>query len=361
LHLRFWRVRRLPFKLLFVYKEYLFDHALNSLVQHLRRNYRNIHFLAFTPEQRPRSNPGLSTEVFLRALNEVVPDVVFDYGLILTPAEVDAILARGAQVVASVPGIHSFFFSAPPMTQREALDVLRRHALYLVPHAPHVARLRREGVNAVEFPFWYDPQWFRPIRTEARFEILFVGDLHTPLNANRRELLERLSHHYDITIASARDPEIKLAHYLGHTSDPRQLNLWLNQACLVLGSDRLADTSALNSLPGQFIFYDDQFFIRQRTYLTLGAGACYLVERHPEIQRKFTDGEEVVLWGEFRELVEKARRLLGNSALRRRIGQKAHARALAEHSTPVRAQQLVALLEAVAAPAPTRDRGARKN
>ncbi len=183
------------------------------------------------------------------------------------------------------------------------------------------------------------------IKKKEIYDVLFIGDLITPLNKNRLELVKVLSRDYKIALATSRDPQLPNIQYIGSTFDPRKLNVWLNQARLVVGSDRLADTQTLNNLPGQSIFYDDEFFIRQRAYVVLGSGSCYLVERHPEIERKFKDGEEIVLWDDYEDLINKTGNLLKDSNKRQSISLHAHARALAEHSTPVRCNQLLQLLD----------------
>ena len=340
-----WRNRRkLKTRLLFCYKEYLYDYELYSMIRFLKRNYINIDFIGFSPDERPRATPGFSSEKFFRKLNMCKPDMVFTYEKILSCQEIDKVLDLGIKLMSTTCGVHSFGYGGAK-SQPDAVAQLRKHDLYLVPHAPHVAGLRKESINAVEFPFWFDPDWFRPIPTKKIYDILFVGDILTPLNANRLELLKFISQYHQVALISDHDPQLHNVFYVGHTANPRKLNLCMNQAKLVLGSDRLADKKQLNHLPGQYIIYDDDFFIRQRAYPVMGSGACYLVERHPEIERKFEDGEEIVLWDDYEDLFGKVKSMLNDASVRERIGGKARAKCLAEHSVYVRVGQFINLME----------------
>ena len=231
------------------------------------------------------------------------------------------------------------------MSQTEAIENLAKYDLYLVPHAPHVPKLRSVGINAVEFPFWFEPTWFYPIIKEKLFDVLFVGDFTTPLNKNRLELLKLLSKNYKVAVASNQNTLLPNVHHLGATTNPHKLNEWINLSRITIGSDRLAEKKSLNDTPGQHIFmYDDEFFIRQRTYLTMGAGACYFVERHGEIEKKFVDGEEIVLWDNYQDLVDKVKYMLRNNAERDSIASKAAVKSLTEHATSVRVDQLVQMM-----------------
>ena len=315
------------------------------MLRFLGNNYTNFDSLGFKPEIRPRDNPALSSKILFKKIAQFKPDLLFTYEKILAPQEIEQIVKLGIKLVTNTCGVHSLYYGAPPITQPEAISLLRQHAMYLVSQAAHIARLRDERVNALEFPFWYDSDWFHPLPIEKKYDIFFVGDFSAPLNTNRLELLTVLAQNFRVTLASGQNPQISNLQYLGVSEDPRQLNLWFNQSRLVIGSDRLSNIQVMNNLPGQYLFYEDDFFIRGRTYLALGSGACYLVEKNQAIEKKFNDGEEIVLWDNYPDLLEKAQQLLANHVLREQIAQNAYQKTLAEHSTPIRARQLVDLLE----------------
>ncbi len=342
--LEFWRTRRqLKIKLLFVYKEYHYDHELYAMIRFLKKNYTNVDYIGFSPVERPRENPGLSSKKLFKKLDDFKPDIVFTYEKILSIGEVDHIVRAGIKLVTNTCGVHTFSYGGT-RSQTEAMEQLRKHSLYLTSHAAHIPALVKEGVNAKEFPFWYEPEWFRPLDIPKLYDILFLGDIVTPLNSNRMELIRFLSQEHKITLVSDHDPKLPNVVCIGSTPNPHKLNLWINQSKLVLGSDKLGNIQGLNNLPGQYIFYKDEYFIRQRVYPIMGAGACYLVEKHLEIEKRFKDGEELVLWEDYDDLALKVKFLLQDAKECKRIGANAYARCFSEHSVNIRAVQLVELI-----------------
>lgn len=343
--LKFWRNRRkLNTRLLFVYKNYHYDHELYAMIRFLKKNYTNIDYVGFSPKERPRENPGLSSKKLFRKLDDFKPDVVFTYEKILSPGEVDRIVRAGIKLVTNTCGVHTFSYGGT-RSQAEAMEQLRKHSLYLISHAPHIPTLIKEGVSVREFPFWYEPEWFRPLDIPKLYDILFLGDIVTPLNSNRMDLIRFLAQKNKIALASDYDPMLTNVVSIGSTPNPHKLNLWINQAKLVLGSDKLGSIEGLNNLTGQYIFYKDEYFIRQRAYPIMGAGACYLVEKHPEIEKRFKDGEEIVLWDDYEDLTAKVKLLLQDAKEYKRIGANAHARCFSEHSVGVRVGQFIELID----------------
>ena len=336
--------RKLPKRLLYLYKKKsLHDHELYSMVAFLKSNFEGVEYVCFSHDERPRHNPGLSTKKLRMSIDQYKPDMIFAYDNMLNLEEAAMIKKKGIALASNTCGVHSYLCGG--MTQKESLETMRNYTWYLVPHRPHIERLRNEGVNAIEFPLWYDSNWFRPLGLKnKKWDIFFIGDVKHYLNKNRTKLLEMLGKKFSVIVASTHDPQIKGIQYIGATANPYQLNRWLNAARIVIGSDKLADPAPLNAADDQYIFYDDTYFIRQRTYLMLGAGSCYVVERHAEIERQFVDEKEIVLWGSEEELVQKIGYYLVHDNDQKRVGLSAHKRALAEHSTNVRVKQLLTIM-----------------
>jgi hypothetical protein len=343
--LQFWRPRKkLNGKFLICYKDYQYDHALYSLLMYFRANYKNVELLGFSGAERPRENPGLSSKKLKQKIEQFKPDTIFVYEKILSPGEIDYVLNLGIKLITSTCGYTSYSYGG--MSPVDGIKNLARHALYLVPHAPHISTLRSFGVNAVEFPFWYEPAWFYPQKhADKRFDLLFFGDFSTPLNKNRLGLVETLAKKYKIAVASNKSIELPNIHYLGSTTDPLKLNEWINFSRLVMGSDRLAEKNFTNNGIEPYLYkYDDEFFIRQRTFITLGAGACYFVEKHPEVERKFTGGREIVLWENQDDLMEKIDHYLTHPSEREVVGNNAFIKSQAAHTTIERANELARML-----------------
>jgi hypothetical protein len=332
-------------RVLFVYKDTdPTDHQAFSLVRHLRR-LGDVAFVSFTAAERPRHDPSRASGRLFRALERSRAEVVLAYNNILSIEEVDAIKQRGIRLGAVTNGVASFTWGAPPhVTQGDVIAALRRHDWYLVPHAPHVPRLQAEGINALELPHWFEPRWFRPLALSPRYDVLFVGDVASPLNRARAEMIDSLAADFDVAAMSFGAVPGTRVRRVAPTTNPNALNRVINQARLVVGSDRLSGVDALNTYPGQYLFYADEFFIRQRTYLMLGAGACYLVERHPDLEHKFEPDRDLVAWTDTDDLRARVRELLGNEQARQRIGRRGAARAAAEHTTARRVETLRRLI-----------------
>jgi hypothetical protein len=281
----------------------------------------------------------LKTPILLREADKVEAEVVFSYESLITSEEADLLRDRGVAIGVCTSGVHSYYRGGEP-SQASAIRTLRKYDWYVVSHQPHVDVLREQGVNATALPFSVETSWFLPMAVEKAYDVLFIGDFLTPLNMGRELVLQALASEFQVAVVSRQDPRIRGCRYLGHSDDPRRLNRWLNQARVVLGSDALGDTSVLNNLPGQFLFYVDQYFIRQRTMIALSAGSCYCVERHKAVADLFGEEVEIVLYCGLDDLRSKVRMLLAEPRMMEAIGRRARSKVQREHSTDIRIGQL---------------------
>jgi hypothetical protein len=316
------------------------DHFLPAILSFLKHAYTGVNYLGFSRRERPRDNPALAAPKFYRGVQDTKPDVIFAYDSPLSIEEIQFLKRTDIPLASSTAGLSSFSVGGS-QSKDETFEILRGYAWYFIGHRPHVAPLRDLGINAIHLPWSYEPRWFHPLETEKTYDLLFVGDLDTTLNVSRRKLITHLSSQFRTAVLSFRPPEIEQVQHLGVETNPHRLNRLLNQSKLVLGSDRASNIETLNQNPGLIMPYDDEFFIRARTYLTLGAGACYLVERHPEIQRQFEDGREIILWDDYEELGERITYLLAHDDECREIGLAGHRRALEEYSISVAMEKLL--------------------
>lgn len=85
----------------------------------------------------------------------------------------------------------------------------------------------------------------------------------------------------------------------------------------------------------------DIFGVNLRTFEAAGCGSCQLVDAKRDLDRFFTPDEEVVVYRTPAELVERARWLLARPEERRRIGERAAARAHGEHTYDHRMAELL--------------------
>jgi spore maturation protein CgeB len=90
----------------------------------------------------------------------------------------------------------------------------------------------------------------------------------------------------------------------------------------------------------------EQFTMRPRTFWSMGAGNVCLVERYPDIQRFFADGQEILLWSTVEEAVERAVYFDRHPDELTAIAQRGHEKVLRQHTVQARLRQLVAAMMA---------------
>lgn len=334
--LRFWQQKtalQRDFSVVFKAKA-TSDHFLPAILSYIKVHYRGVSYVSFSRDERPREDPASEAAKIklFRFIEKNRPDVLLAYDSPLSPQEIHHLADQGIQIASTTAGLDSFYIGGAP-TQASAIEALRRYAWYFVSHRPHVETLQNLGINAQHSFLGYEPRWFKPLdHVEEKYDVLFVGDIYYPMNASRQEMIAQVAKHFQVALLSYRPPHIEGVIHLGTATNPHRLNRILNQARIVLGSDRVSNHDQLNVIPEQTIFYEDEFFIRARTYLTIGSGACYMVERHPEIARQFDDRREIALWDDYDELCDQIGYYLMHDDERRAIGRAGHLRALANYN-----------------------------
>jgi spore maturation protein CgeB len=84
--------------------------------------------------------------------------------------------------------------------------------------------------------------------------------------------------------------------------------------------------------------------VNNRTFELAATGACQLVDAKDDVAAVFKPGEEVLTFGDPRELRHQLDYWLTRPAEARAIGANARRRALAEHTVRHRAEEILALL-----------------
>lgn len=146
-------------------------------------------------------------------------------------------------------------------------------------------------------------------------------------------------------------PEECSAHWLRPVTSPPLLNWLMNRSRIALNFDYFPDIPVYaERMRNVVINYDanDVFSIRSRLFTAMGAGAAVMVERHPQVQRFFRDGEEVIMWESLEEAVERAGALLREPHELHALAFRGHAKAARLHSAPVRIEQMLAVMQGAA-------------
>jgi hypothetical protein len=351
-------------RLLYVYKFNPQDPTEIALRRWLKRVFGGeVRTFTFLPHEKRRNSEGNASEPNPRLLKEAKhfqPTHVLSWVPYFNLAEVIELKKLGAKVTASVNGVSSLSSGNFP-DQRAFFEILRELDFYLVPHFPHVEPLRAAGINAVKFPFCFDPDLYRPSTICESFgrlagiDSVFIGNFGpapAPQGVYRAALVRAAAKAGKVLLVSDRqyaeyglveNPNIQRIQ-LPNFDRQRMLNRVLNLGPFSLGADYFDEVDVYNrGLSNVTVPYSverDGFTMRPRTWWSLGAGRVFFVERFPDIARLFEDRKEIVLWSSVEEQREEIARLKRDHAARKKIMSAGLAKATAKHTAEVRLREL---------------------
>lgn len=104
--------------------------------------------------------------------------------------------------------------------------------------------------------------------------------------------------------------------YKGEKIVGEELNELFNSSKIVLNASRIRDTSGLN----------------MRFFEVLAAGACFLTDAPPELERHFMKDKHLVTFDNLEELTLKLKKLLDDPILRKNIAQAGYQQIIAHHT-----------------------------
>lgn len=347
-----------PFRMLLVTKANKEDPGLDGLLRWMPRAVEAFRLFEFRRDERRRgetqSNLGLS-KALLEEVEEFQPTHVLSWVPYLNPREVDWIKRRGISVAIALNGVTSFHCGLFT-SQRRYFDMLACLDAYFIPHGPHVPVLREWGINAFEMPLFYDPDVFRPLPPWsclwgfACADACFIGNIGAPETSSgkyRTAILREMSKRLTVRLVS----DVRLSgdglRWHSPIHQDWRLNWITNRSPLSLGSDYLVPehleiyNSASTDTVVEYDPSDTTYTIRARTYSAMGSGACYLVERHPEIERMFVDGKEIALWSDLEEAPILAEKLLHDEERRGAIAKSGLEKVRGAHTAEHRVRQIL--------------------
>jgi len=176
-----------------------------------------------------------------------------------------------------------------------------------------------EGALPIYLPEGANPELHRPREGEKTIDVSFVGQRY----GNRPEVVARLA--AAGIKAVVRGP--------GWPDGP------LSTEDMV----RLYSQSRINLGFGGVSGHSDAFCLKGRDFEIPMSGGLYLTEHHPELERVYEIGWEIVTYRDFDDLLVKIRRLLSNPALAEEIRRRGRERALRDHSWESRFQKVFAI------------------
>lgn len=182
-----------------------------------------------------------------------------------------------------------------------------------------------EGGVPLLLPEGADPSVHHPYDVDRSFDVSFVGQRY----GNRPQVIERLQ---------AAGIAVEAFGY-GWPNGPLSTDEMV----------RMYSRSKINLGFGGVDGLDETYCLKGRDFEIPMSGGLYLTEYHPELERCFRLGEEIVTYRNFEELVAVICDLLANPAKADAIRQRGYRRALAEHTWEMRFEKvfrLVGVLEA---------------
>jgi hypothetical protein len=173
-----------------------------------------------------------------------------------------------------------------------------------------------EGATPLYLPEGANPEIHRPYDSEKAIPVSFVGQCY----GNRPALIARL-----------REAGIHVEAY-GHG--------WPQGPLATEDMVRLYSKSRINLGFGGVIGCSVAYCLMGRDFEIRMSGGLYLTEYHPELERVYEMGKEIVSYTDFEDLVEKIRYLLDNPAAAERIREQGFARARRDHSWEMRFERV---------------------
>jgi spore maturation protein CgeB len=177
-----------------------------------------------------------------------------------------------------------------------------------------------EGAIPVYLPEGANPEIHRPYDIEKTIDVSFVGQCY----GNRSEIIRRLESH-------------------GIHVETRGLG-WPNGPLATEDMVCMYSKSRINLGFGSVIGLSNTYCLKGRDFEIPMSGGLYLTEYHPELDKFYDIGSEIVTYRDFDELVEKIRFLLSNPVKAEEIRRKGYERARREHSWEMRFEEILHLL-----------------
>ncbi|MGA2330379.1 MAG: glycosyltransferase [Syntrophales bacterium] len=250
-------------------------------------------------------------------------DVIFTYlsGEIVSPETVQALKSLGIPMVNLALNDKEHFVgkikSGHSMGSR---DICRFFDICWTSTADAVKKYCVEGAVPIYLPEGANPEIHKPYDTDKTIDVSFVGQCY----GNRPEVIRRLESH-GIHVE---------AYGFG----------WPNAPLTAEDMVRMYSISRINLGFGSVIGLSNTYCLKGRDFEIPMSGGLYLTEYHPELDRFYDIGSEIVTYRDFDDLVEKIRFLLSNPEKADEIRRKGYERARSEHSWEMRFEKIFHLL-----------------
>jgi len=177
-----------------------------------------------------------------------------------------------------------------------------------------------EGGFPIYLPEGANPELHKPHDVEKTIDVSFVGQCY----GNRPEIIRKL---YD------RGVHIEAYGYG-----------WPNGPLSTEEMVKIYSRSKINMGFGGVAGLTDTYCLKGRDFEVPMSGGLYLTEYHPELERFFDLGKEIITYNNFGDLIEKIQYLLTNPKEAEMIRNKGRQRVLKEHTWEMRFEKIFNLM-----------------
>ena len=242
-------------------------------------------------------------------------DVIFAYlsGEIVAPETLKEIASIGIPMVnLSLNDKEAFVGKVKKGLAMGAKDISRYFNLCWTSTEDALEKYCVEGALPIYLPEGANPMVHKPCDLEKTIDVSFVGQYY----GNRPEIVQKLKQH-GISIE---------AYGFG----------WPNGPLSTQDMVRMYSRSKINLGFGGVEGYKNTYCLKGRDFEIPMSGGLYLTEYHPELEKFYELGKEIVTYTDFGDLIKKIQQLLSNPEKANMIRGQGRQRALREHSWEMR-------------------------
>jgi spore maturation protein CgeB len=254
------------------------------------------------------------------------PDVIFTYfsGELVFPETVQALRSFGVPMIHfSLNDKEHFVGKVRGGLAFGSRDICRWFDLCWTSTEDALKKYCVEGALPVYLPEGANPELHRPWELEKIIDVSFVGQCY----GNRPE-----------TIRSLREAGIRVEAY-GYG--------WPNGPLSTEEMVRLYAKSRINLGFGGVEGHEETYCLKGRDFEIPMSGGLYLTEHHPELERVYDLGKEIVTYRGFDDLLANIRHLLADPQRAEAIRQAGFRRARKEHTWEMRFERVFSLMNLV--------------
>lgn len=273
----------------------------------------------------PKRWENIAADKLYRCYEEFKPDLLFfihepSYG------------GYGKRVLEKITAPKIGWYVEPFDDLPRLRDNSRFFDIYNSFHQDAVAKLAEEHVKTAYLCHAVNPKRFYPLaNAQPVYDFCFVGNfspwrdevLRAALGVSKNVGLYGTN--WLRKGKSKIDSNDLASIYKGEKIVGEELNQLFNSSRVVLSASRIRDSSGLN----------------MRFFEVLAAGACFLTDAPPELERHFVRDKHLVTFDSLEELTVKLKNILADSALRKNIARAGYQQVVAYHTYERMAERII--------------------